>query len=606
MPARSMSTTFRVLASFGLVMASAAGAQVDKKSATVDTEEAVVGLIKISGSLAERPGPFDWLTGDGAMTVRSIVAAVEDASQDDDIRAIVVQLEDASLTTTEIEELASAFQSTPKEVIVVGESFGTSQLLLGAHADAILAQSGAALSMPGMYMEEFYLRDMLEWIGAEPSFVQIGDFKGADETMMNTEPSEAWDENISGLLDSLYGNMRETIKLGRDLTDAELDAAMTEAWFASTDDGVALGLIDQAVSLNDLTEHLEARTESDVTWRTDLVESASGSALDPSNPFAIFSLLSQEPSNNPTRPTIAVLHFDGPIVDGDSSEGGLFGSSSVGSRTIRRIANELAEDDLIKGVVVRINSPGGSATASEVMWQSLRALAEAKPVYVSVGTMAASGGYYVAVAGDRVFVNPSSIVGSIGVVGGKIAIDGVMENLRINVKARSRGPRADLFGSDPWDADQAEAVRTKMQETYDLFTSRVLAGREGIDLSKTAEGRLFTGNVAVGLDMADGVASLTEVIEMLAGDLDLRSYDVLDYPGPMSFEDLLGQFSSSVSAPGGAAGQQIGSAAMRAIGSNAEALFGPAWPAVRARIDAVLMLRDHPVMLLHPTVLSIR
>ncbi|MEM8756222.1 MAG: S49 family peptidase [Planctomycetota bacterium] len=595
--------------------AQAAATQMDKKSQPVSTEEAVVGLIKIDGGLAERPGPFDWLTGEGSTTLRSVHKAIAGVGDDPAMRALVLQLEDAALGSTQVEELIGAIESVQadgKRVIVVADSLGPTELRLGAAADQLIGEAGAGLSLPGMHMEEMYLRDMLDWVGAEPSYVQVGEFKGADEMMTRSTPSAAWDSNISQLLDSMYANLREPFLSGRGMTDAELDAAMSEAWFASVEDGVRLGLVDRAVPLNDLTDEIGSQMDAEVSWRTGLLKKDGGVGLDPSNPFAIFSVLTQEPKNSPTRPSIAVVHIDGAIVDGDSTQGGLFGSQAVGSRTIRRIADTLRDDDLIRGVVIRINSPGGSATASEIMWQAFRSLAETKPVYVSVGSMAASGGYYVAVAGDRVYVNPSSIVGSIGVVGGKIGLSGVMENLQVNIVRRSRGPMAGIFGSAAWTDAEREAVRERIGQTYDLFTSRVAQGREGIDLDETAAGRLFTGSKAIELDMADELGSISTAITDLAEELGLERYDVLDYPGPQSFEDLLDQFGLMVTAQSGGLGNGLGNALGASIGAGMissledklTALVGPAWPMVRSRIDAAIMLGDQPVTVLEHRILS--
>ena len=211
--------------------------------------------------------------------------------------------------------------------------------------------------------------------------------------------------------------------------------------------------------------------------------------------------------------------------------------------------------------------------------------------------MAASGGYYIAVGGDRIFVNPSSIVGSIGVVGGKLAMEGMYDKFNINVVARARGPRAGLFGSAAWTEDEKQIVRAEMTETYDLFTSRVTEGRDGIDLSKVAEGRLFAGDRAIELGMADEMGSLNDAIDALADELDLDDYAVLDYPGPQSFEELIEQM-----LPGGVAAPSVSSA----LAEGLSRVMGDAWPAVRQRIDAAVMLRDHPVTVLEHRVLHIR
>ncbi|MEO1584509.1 MAG: S49 family peptidase [Planctomycetota bacterium] len=571
--------------------------------AGVAQSDARVGVVTISGGLAERPGPFDWLTGKPAATLRSVTEALDDDSFD----VMVIRLEDAALSRTQIEEIGDAMgdaQDAGTPVYVVTDRLGTGEVLLGAYADRLIAQDGTGLMIPGMYMEELYLRDALEWLGIEPSFVQVGAYKGADEAFNRSEPTAPWEENISGLLDSLYGTMRDQLMDGRGLTDGELDDALERAWLADADDGIEIGLVDEALDLNELASAMEDEL-GDISWTTGLGSGSGGLQFDSSNPFALFTMLSQDPSNDPSGPTIAVLHVNGPIVDGDSVEGGLFGSSSVGSRTIRRVAGELADDEMIKGVVVRIDSPGGSATASEVIWQSLRSLAEEKPVYVSIGSMAASGGYYIAVGGDRIYANPSSVVGSIGVVGGKLAMQGLYDRMNINVVGRARGPRAALFGSAPWDEADKEFVRQRMTETYELFTGRVQEGRDGIDLDLVAEGRLFTGGDAVELNMIDEVGSLDTTIEALAADLDLASYDVLDYPGPQSLEDLFEQMlPAGVSAPSTGARAMFSGASV--IGETIEAMVGPAWPELRQRIDAAVMLRDAPVQLMEHRVIHIR
>jgi len=575
-------------------------AQSAKKSSTSRPDRAEVGVITISGTPTERPGPFDWLAGGDSSTLRSLVLGIKAAAEDDDLRALVIKLDDAAMGATHVEELTDAIeyaQDAGKKVYVVADSYSTTGLMLAAAADESLVHQGGPISLPGLYMEQYYLSDMFKWIGAEASFEQVGQYKGADETYTRTEPSEAWNENISQLLDSMYSNIRGAIMDGNDMSSSELDTAMEQAFYTSAENGVELGLLDRAVNLGRLEEMLEDDLGELIRWNTDLVESGDGVSIDPSNPFAMLSMLSKDPSNNPTRPTIAVVHIDGVIMDGDSSEGGLFGSASVGSRTIRSILKELEDDDFVKGVVIRVNSPGGSASASEVIWRAAREVADEKPVYVSIGSMAASGGYYIAVAGDKIFVNPSSIVGSIGVVGGKIAISGVYDKLHINVVGRGRGPRAALFGSSqPWDDAQRAVIREMMTETYDLFTSRVTAGRDGIDLDETAEGRIFTGDKALGLNMADEIGSLADTIEDLADELDLTRYDVLDYPGPMSLDQLIEQFSGGMVA-----------SPIDGLAQVVQKIVGPqAWPIIKQRIDATIMLQGQPIMLLDPTVLVIR
>jgi len=307
------------------------------------------------------------------------------------------------------------------------------------------------------------------------------------------------------------------------------------------------------------------------------------------------------------------VHIDGAIIDGESTSGGLMGGSGVGSRTIRRTLSDLEDNKLVKGVVLRIDSPGGSAIASEVIWQGVKRLGKSKPVWISIGNMAASGGYYIAVAGDKVYLNNSSIVGSIGVVGGKFALGGLMEKLHINTVSRSRGPRAAMESmANPWNESDRKLVRQKMEDTYKLFTSRVSQGRAGIDLAKTAEGRLFVGQDAVNLKMADKVGTLADTVGDMATELKLASgsFDVMDFPEPMSFADMIenlaGSFGAGATAPAG----QFGASRTIVTSTLAEAarqvLGDQVYLQARDTMGAAMQLRREKVLLVTPSVLIFR
>lgn len=563
-----------------------------------------VGMLVLEGPLAEKPSPFSWLTGDTGATLRGVIDAI-DAAAEDDLDGLVIRLKDAQLTTAQIEELGQAmqrFRDSGKRLHVFAEFFTAPEIMLASFADEAILQAGGATMFTGLHMEEMYLADMFAWVGVEPDFVQVGDYKGASESMMNAQPSPKWDAHLNEFLDDVYGNMRRIVSRGRGLSDEQLDDAMRQSFLADGKAAIATGLIDAEVDLPVLGDHLAQAYGSEIEW-TDVEPESAESPIDTSNPFAIFSVLSKTPDHSPTRPTIAVLHINGTIVDGDSQPAGLFGQgNTVGSRTIRNTIETIRDEDLIKGVVVRINSPGGSAIASEVMWQGLRRLAETKPVWVSVGDMAASGGYYLAVGGDRIYANTSSIVGSIGVVGGKLATRGLMEDkLHINIVPRSRGPLAGIMGaSSPWSDTERAAVRHAMQETYDLFLSRVTAARSGIDVSRTAEGRIFIGARAVELAMVDEIGTLDDAIVDLAADRGLDTYDVMDFPGPKGFEEFLEEsFGGFVRSPAAGVRSQFYGVLEAAVGPRA-------WPAVRDALNALALLRDQPVVLTAPRAIIFR
>lgn len=575
-----------------------------------------IGLLELTGSPNEKPGVLDWLVGSGSdPTLRELIDAIDDAGTSDEYSALVIRLKDADFKVTQIEEIGAAItraRSAGKKVHVFSESYGGPELSLASYADEVIVQNGGPIELPGVYMEEMFLADTLAWAGIKSEMVQIGDFKGANEQMTRSAPSPQWDQNISQLLDSLYSNSRERIKKGRKFSDAQLDAAMESAWM--TDGGAAkgLGLVDAVIDLPDINAHIGKAHGGSVTWSSNLAVGSSSSSIDTSNPFTMMQkIMSAKPKSKATGPTIAVVHIDGAIVDGDSTSGGIMGGGgSVGSRTIRNALEDTLKDNEIKGVVIRIDSPGGSATASEVIWQGIRRVAATKPVWVSVGSMAASGGYYCAVAGDRIYVNPSSIVGSIGVVGGRMSMAGLYDKLKVRVVGRSRGPRSAMFRTtEPWTPEELGFVRSKMQETYDLFTKRVSAGRKGIDLAQTAEGRLFVGNKAIDLKMADKVGGLHEAIEDLAAKLSLSEYDIMDLPGPKPLNEVIEDaMRGMVRAPSVKSSSASATAILNGeLAGLARAVVGDhAWPRVRESIEGLLQLRDHPVLLMSPKVLIFR
>lgn len=598
----AVSAGFAVPASMGAdssEYAAASGEQATQK----------IGTIEIKGKPGTRPSPMSFLGGKRGQTLREIVDAIDASAGREEVGAILIRLKDAQLSRGQTEEIGDAIKrvrAANKRVTVFSESYDTTDLLLGCYADEIIIQKGGPVSLPGLHMEEMFLADTLAWAGMKADMVQVGEYKGANEQMTRVSPSKPWSENIDQLLDSLYANERAVLKSGRKMDDAKLDAALKVAWMADSADAIKVGLVDTEVDLPDLAKHVAGKSGIDGAKTMNLVASRDEVDLSAaSNPFTLLSSILKPAKREITQESIAILHIDGAIVDGDSKTG-FGGERSVGSRTVRNALEDILDEDLVKGVIVRVDSPGGSAVASEVIWQGLKRVAAKKPVWISVGDMAASGGYYIASAGQKVYVNPSSIVGSIGVVGGKISLGGLYEHLKVHVNSRSRGSMAGMFDSTtPWTPDQLTLVRNKMTETFDLFKSRVAEGRHGIDLSKTAGGWIFAGQRSMDLKMADKMGGLHEAMEDMGKELHLASYEVVDFPPPPSFAEMLDNTFGSMSAP------EIDSS-ITGFGVNAELnKFGSmlvgdkTWSQFCRAAEGLMQLRSEPVLLMNPSVIVI-
>jgi len=568
----------------------------------------LVGWLELRGELIEGQHPLAWLAQiDEGATLSGVLDQLRTVAEGDRYAGVIIYLDMPQLQLTQVQAIGASIQrirAAGRKVMVFAERYELLDYLLASYADRVLLQHKGELTLNGIAMEELYLAGLLDLIGVRADLEQIGQYKGASEPMTRTGPSEAWSRNIDALLDDMYGQVLDILAENRGVSRDTVEKWMAESWTMTDADLVKAGVVDE-LTHRDLLSVTEVAFGDAFVWDQDMGHVLPTMQID--SPLAILSLMFQRPSTETKRATIAVIHANGPITSGDSSFGtGFFGEQTIGSRTMVRVLGEARDDDNVKGVVVQMDSPGGSALASEMIWQAVRDTAEHKPVYVSVGPMAASGGYYIAVAGDQIYVHPESIVGSIGVVGGKLALGELYGKVGITTTQRNRGPMAGIYNSaEPFTPQQREIVRGTMQKTYDQFIDRVKVGRGTrlADVGKVAEGRLFTGKAAVLNGMADKVGTLDACVADLAAALNLKAgeYDVLHLPPAMTFEEFIAEtfFSRGPSLPGAAAPSMEWQMARK--------LLGPAaWSGVQRHVTGLLLLRDEAVLTLTPRVLIVK
>ena len=577
----------------------------------VAEQSKLVGWLELSDTLRDGPPPFAWMTAeDAGPALADVLAQVRTVTEGGQYLGLVVYLDQPQLTLTQVNAIADAIRAARakgRTVIAFAESYDLPSYLVAVACDKVLLQHKGGINVYGLSIEEMYLAGMFEKIGLKADLVQVGKFKGADEPLNRTGPSDAWNQNFDGLLDDLYGQIVARIAEGRQMKAEEAEALIADAWALSDTELIRRRVVDQLTD-RDLIDVTEVTFGDDFVW-DDAMGQAGGAAM-PTNPFMLFQMLFQEKQAKTVRPTLAVIHAAGPIHTDESTVGdGFFSNESIGARTMTRLLGEVRDDNNIKGVVLRVDSPGGSALASEMIWQAMREVAETKPVYVSIGGMAASGGYYLACAGDQVYIGDASIVGSIGVVGGKITLGGLYDWAGISVHRRSRGGNADIFNSvEPFTEPQRAMIRKSMEQVYDQFTDRVMRGRGARlgDVSKVAEGRLFTGRQAVDNGMADKLGGPRMAVTDMASQLNLQpgQYDVLDLPRPMSLPEFFGgMFGTSARTPWQGAASGEAGAALALL----QKLMGEsAWQSVARSLDGLLLLRHEPVLTLMPAAIVIK
>ncbi len=597
----------------GLLAQSAAAleweVEIEPGMAPMEAEGPQVGWMRLSRPLADSPPPFT-LTGDynRELTLRGVISQLHHVATSDAHEGVVLYLDGAPLSMTQVQELGTALKrisDAGKHTVVFAEAYSLGAYLLACHADTIALQRRGMVELTGLGMEEMYLTGLLEKVGVKADLMQRGDYKGAAEPLTRNAPSEQWSRTIDSLLDDIYDHIIETIAGARDMDREGVESVMKRSLQLSDEEYVDRNVIDAVVArdLRDLTEDIFGE---EFHWDPQM--GLEPEQIDADNPFAIFQMLMQPPQPQMVRPTIGLMHMHGPIHSGDSGQAGLFSEDSVGSRTIVRALAEVRDEPMIQGLVIRIDSPGGSPIASDVIWQAIREVGREKPVFVSIGSTAASGGYYVAAAGDRIYASPSSILGSIGVVGGKIVLGGLYDMAGIEVHRRSRGPMGDMFNTvEPFTDEQREALGAAFDRIYEQFIDRVKTGREDRidDIDDVAEGRVFSGRQAVENGLIDEVGGVETAIVDMADQLNLREeeYDILELPRPMSFGEFLDSLfgvESDVPAPRlKAAGPDVFNTARAAVGEHN-------WQKLTGHIDGITLLQHEPVLTIMPAAILLR
>ena len=473
--------------------------------------------LRVDGPMLEAPSDSAGLMAifdeQQVNTLHKWVRTLHEAGNDKNIDGLVLIVEQPLIGFAQLEELVSAirdFQSNGKPVYAYMDYASNLSYALVAGADHITLAENSELSIVGIYAEMMFFKGLLDKIGVEPDMLHCGDYKSAHEPYTRTSPSPEAAENLNWLLDGIYGRWVELIAEGRDLPTDEVRELIDQAPLSAAD-ALASHLVDEVSSFPAFKQMIHKEFGSDVVVLKEYDREA-GPEINFDNPFAIFSLFSRvmegvEPDAD--EPGIGLIYIDGMIMVGKSDDNPLTGQI-VGSTSLRAAFEQAREDDNIEAVVLRVDSPGGSALASDIIWKAATRLAQEKPLIVSMGSVAASGGYYVAIPGDVIFADSATLTGSIGVVGGKFIWRELLEDkLGITTADFSRGKHAGLMNMmRRWDESERNWMETYMNETYDQFKDRVIASRGKKlkrDLDKMAGGRVFTGAQALelGLDRQD-------------------------------------------------------------------------------------------------------
>jgi protease-4 len=511
--------------------------------------QVVVPVFRIDGPVTESPaGETIPLFSPPGVSLKDLAEHMRKAAADPAVKAVVLVTENGGAGPAQVEELRQALgeiRAAGKAVYAHADNAGMGEYVLLSAASRLSVTPTADLWVNGVRSETPYLRGLLDKLGVQPDYLTCGAYKSAAEMFTRTGPSKEADEMTNWLLDGLYASFVEQIAAGRRMTPEQVRERL-DAGLYSAERAKEAGLVDAVEHRQDFEAVLRETLGAGVRFEKKYGQPA-GRQMDLSSPLAAFKiwgeLLAGAKEKKPSGPSVAIVYVEGPIIPGggQSSPFGIAGAAM--SSDVRRALDQAAEDDTVKAVVLRVNSPGGSAVASEIILDATRRVKARKPFAVSMGDVAGSGGYYVAMGADTIFADSTTITGSIGVVAGKFVTTGLWDKVGVNWKDYRRGRNAGLLStSEPFTDEQRARLQGWMDEVYATFKGHVVAAR-GDRLKKPideiAGGRVYTGRQALDLGLVDRIGTLDDAVRHVAARAMLQDYAVRVVPEPKDLIALL-------------------------------------------------------------------
>ncbi|MGD9853502.1 MAG: signal peptide peptidase SppA [Planctomycetaceae bacterium] len=508
---------------------------------------AEIAVFTLNGTIAEKPVPddFPFSTMQGESLLQ-LIGRIDKAAGDDDVKAAVLLLKSPSIGTAQLDEFRTAikrFRDAGKPIYAHADSLTTGSFALLAGASRISMVPTGDLFINGLYGEQLFLRGLFDKLGVKPDFLTCGSYKSAAEQFMRSGPSPESQEMTTWLYDGIYASIIRLIAEGRGVDEQKAKDWINVGLY-SAERAKEQGIIDAVETRDEFEAHIKQQHGDDLKFDKKYGKKA-GTSLDLNNPFAALQLwaqiLSGPQTRKSTKDAVGIVYVEGPIMVGDPEASLLGAVEGAFSSPLRKALDEVAEDDTIKAVVLRVNSPGGSAVASDIILNATKRVAAKKPFVVSMGDVAGSGGYYVACGTDTIFADEATITGSIGVVAGKLVTTDMWKRWGINFSPVARGENAGILaGYKTFSDEEKVQFQSWMDEIYGVFKGHVTAAR-GDRLKKPlddiAGGRVYTGKQALELGLVDQIGGLDAAIDFVADKADLEEgkYEIRVVPRPKNF-----------------------------------------------------------------------
>lgn len=507
-----------------------------------DTETVVkknsVMMLDLSGTLVERvqENPLDFLSQlfseeSNIYGLDDILSSIKKAKENENIKGIYIQSSFLGTSYASLQEIRNAlldFKESGKFIIAYSDNYTQGLYYLSSVADKVLLNPKGMIEWRGIASAPLFYKDLLQKIGVEMQVFKVGTYKSAVEPFISTEMSPANREQVTTFITSIWGQVTGDVSVSRHLPVDSLNAfADRMIMFYPAEESVKCGLADTLIYRNDVRDYLKTLVDIDKDDKLSVVGL--------SEMINVKKNVPKDKSGN----IVAVYYASGEITDYSSSaasEEGIVGSKV--SRDLRK----LQENDDVKAVVLRVNSPGGSAFASEQIWHAVKELKSKKPVIVSMGDYAASGGYYISCVADTIVAEPTTLTGSIGIFGMVPNVKELTDKIGVTYDVVKTNQYAD-FGNimRPFNDGEKALLQMMVTQGYDTFVTRCANGRHMTKeaIEKIAEGRVWTGEDAKQLGLVDELGGIDKALEIAVAKAGVEGYTVVSYPEKEDFMTTL-------------------------------------------------------------------
>lgn len=504
----------------GMIASEGMSSPIEKKS---------VLRITLKGSITERAGEENPLSKLGGETTQQIaldqaLQALEKAAKNDKIEGIYMEGGILSAYPAEVQELRQAlleFKKSGKWIIAYADTYSRSAYYLCSVADKVYLNPIGMLDWSGLSSNPMFFTGLMKKLGIKMQVFKVGTYKSAVEPYIAEQMSDANREQVSSYQQSIWNNMLKDVAKSRKTTAEALNSLADSLTILSGPEAsVKGGLVDKLCYQDEVKKILKNKAKMDEDESLRFV--------------SISDVALSEELNDKVDDEIAVYYAYGEIKE--DITGGFAQESAITSKQMTKDLQELREDDDVKAVVLRVNSPGGSAYASEQIWREVQLLSKEKPVIVSMGALAASGGYYISCGANKIFAEPTTLTGSIGIFGMiPDATELLTDKLGLSFDVVKTNAHSD-FGAmgRPLNESECRLMQAYINQGYELFTGRVAQGRNisQDSVKAVAEGRVWTGEQAMKIGLVDKLGNLNDAIAAAAKAAKIEKYSVGRYPEP--------------------------------------------------------------------------